>query len=692
MGCRAGVLGHAIKQKPEVIVWGVESNRLLVNYAKTKLDKVICCSYEDAAPSLPDNFFDTIIFENFECMSHPYSLLTSMKHKLTSGGEIIVSITNIRQWSIIRNLIQGDWNYDYYGAMDRRNLRFYTRNSIVSLFQNSGYYVVSINAEDIVENQIPEEVLTALTKTGIDTSTLKKESGLFQFFVKGVKPSKEKEPLHKKAELLLENGQYMIARDIYASLNSEVPYSTQTLYGLALCSIKSNDTHSALQHLKKVLEIEPGHPGAYHQIGTICLDQGDLETARSMFFEAIMRSPDFVKAKCNYAETLVKLGNIKGGILVFENILNTVPGNVEALLCAAHVYDQLGDSQIASSLAERALTSDASSMEAADLLQTLKKKETVESIFSESKLSQAHPNPADTEGTDISPGIGRFLLNSIPKGGSNLLSKIVDMFPRIDFSEIVISKPDHLDELPMGDLGVMGVGRDGYLGNPPEWNTGTKVPVGVDWPIMEDLDKIFFILSELKEGTFATGHVPYSRELSRLISEMGIKTFLILRDPRDVVVSHAFFVSENPYNTCYELYRHLSTGERIMTSIAGIQKSEEFGIKLLNIRERIECLLPWTSSNGNCTILFERLVGPEGRGTLSVQMQELNKIATHLGFNCSHQELEDLRGNVFGGTETFRSGTSGGWKAHMGEEHKDACKSLIGQVLIDLGYEKNFDW
>ncbi len=693
VGCGAGVLGHLIKQKQGAEVWGIESNRLLVDYARSKIDKVICCSYEDSISSLPDNFFDTIVFENLEQAVHPHTLLISMKCKLTSGGEIIASITNVRQWSIIRDLVQGCWNYDYYGTMDRKNLRFFTRNSIIALFQNAGYYLVNIKGEDVAENRIPEDVLQTLSRTGIDTSTLERESGLFQFFVKGIIPLREKSALHRRAESLLEKGQHMIAEDIYLSHYAEAPYSIETLYGLALCSLKRNSRDSALQYLKKVIEIEPGHSGVYNQIGIICRERRDLETARSLFFEAIMKSPHFVEAKRNYGEVLVELGHFKEGVLVFKNILRTAPDDVKTLFSLAQVYKQMGDISNAICFSKKVLDLDTNFEEAARLFQTLKGETRDVSLTPDRLIHHIEAaGPCPSAGRGKSSGIGRFLLNSIPKGGSNLLSKIVDMFPGIDFSKIVIAKPDYIDELPMGDLGVLGVGRDGYLGNLPKWDSPTKVPVGVDWPIMEDLDKIFFILSELRDGAFATGHIPYSEELARLVLTMEIKTFLVLRDPRDVVVSHALFVSENPYNTCYELYRNLSTEERIMTSIVGIEESEDCGIKLLSIKERIESLLPWTSNSDNCTLFFERLVGPKGRGSHTLQLKELNKIAVHLGFNCSHQELEDLANKVFGGTETFRTGIAGGWKTYMSDEHKEVCKELIGEILIDLGYEKDYGW
>ncbi len=708
MGCGAGALGLAIKQKLKTEVWGVESNNALANYAKSKLDKVIVSSFDDSVSSLPDNYFGSIIFESIEHLSHPYPLLTSIKSKLIPGGETIAQITNILQWPVLKNLIEGYWEYDYYGIMDKNHLRFYTKRSIIELFLNSGYCVSGISTLNLPSSQVPEDVLMALSKTDIDQYALKEESGQFRFLIKGIKPVTEKSELHYKAERLINDGQYKLAKEIYISLNSETPYSTETIFGLALCSSRLNDSQSAIKHLEHLLKVHPEHSGAFNQLGIIYFEQGNVGPAGNMFIEAIMKFPKSIEAKCNYARVLFEQKEYGYSLQVLENILENKPDDLETILFISIVYKQSGDFQKAIHFARKALDVDATSKEAEELLKVLNKdiihvnemnstEEQVKQNSSGPDLSKniigltRHNIPKPPE-QRLASGIGKFFLNSIPKGGTNLLSKVVSLFPDVDFSQIVISKTDSLEDLPFGNLGTLSVGRGGYLDKVSGWNSPTKVPIGVDWPIMENLEKIFFILTMLRNGKYAVGHVPYSNNLSLLLSKMEIKTFLILRDPRDVVISHAFFVSENPYNTCYKLYKHLSTYERIMTSIVGISEDKDFGIKILNIKERIESLLPWMHSDYNCTVFFEKLVGPRGLGTMDKQLQELEKISSHLGFNYSLQELEHLARKIFGGTQTFRKGVIGDWKTHMSVEHKNVCKEMIGQILIDLGYEKDFEW
>jgi hypothetical protein len=43
-------------------------------------------------------------------------------------------------------------------------------------------------------------------------------------------------------------------------------------------------------------------------------------------------------------------------------------------------------------------------------------------------------------------------------------------------------------------------------------------------------------------------------------------------------------------------------------------------------------------------------------------------------------------------SHTFRSGKTGGWKNHFTDAHKKLFKDVAGDLLVQLGYEKDNDW
>ncbi|MBI4530371.1 MAG: hypothetical protein HY709_02515 [Candidatus Latescibacteria bacterium] len=262
-----------------------------------------------------------------------------------------------------------------------------------------------------------------------------------------------------------------------------------------------------------------------------------------------------------------------------------------------------------------------------------------------------------------------FLINSVPKSGTHLLAKIMALFPGIRALGFDIRAPWWT-----------------YVKQPADSEVPT-VSFGVEWPRPAPLSVVrqSFQLLTSKSGRFAMMHLLFSEGLANLFSEIGITSLLILRDPRDVVVSHVNFALRPPHRLSGH-YQKLSDHERIMTSIVGVDPV------LLNISDRYRRVLPWCSQPFNYTTFFEKLIGPQGGGSYTTQIEELTNITRHMGLRYGSRDIDRVAKQVFGGTGTFRKGVIGDWRNHFSEEHKRVFKELAGQLLIDLGYERDDDW
>jgi hypothetical protein len=65
---------------------------------------------------------------------------------LSSGGCIVASIPNIRQFPTVWKLIiGGDWQYQESGILDKTHLRFFTWLRITHLFQEAGFAIQRID-------------------------------------------------------------------------------------------------------------------------------------------------------------------------------------------------------------------------------------------------------------------------------------------------------------------------------------------------------------------------------------------------------------------------------------------------------------------------------------------------------------------------------------------------------------------
>ena len=146
VGCGAGVFGQTVKQTREVEVWGVEPVPSAAVKASARLDHVVVGSF-CSQTGLPEGAFDCIVFNDvLEHMLEPEQALRYAKSLLSDNGCIVASIPNIRYLPVLWHLVaRGEWKYGDCGVWDRTHVRFFTKSSILAMFQNEGYSVRSIS-------------------------------------------------------------------------------------------------------------------------------------------------------------------------------------------------------------------------------------------------------------------------------------------------------------------------------------------------------------------------------------------------------------------------------------------------------------------------------------------------------------------------------------------------------------------
>lgn len=145
VGCAEGSFGASIKQLRGIEVWGVEPTKSAAGAAAKRLDTVIAADFGPDT-GLPERAFDCIFFNDvLEHMPAPETALRYSKSLLAPHGIVVASIPNIRSLRTLYQLvIQGDWEYVDYGILDRTHLRFFTRLSIVNMFEREGFIVRSV--------------------------------------------------------------------------------------------------------------------------------------------------------------------------------------------------------------------------------------------------------------------------------------------------------------------------------------------------------------------------------------------------------------------------------------------------------------------------------------------------------------------------------------------------------------------
>jgi len=264
----------------------------------------------------------------------------------------------------------------------------------------------------------------------------------------------------------------------------------------------------------------------------------------------------------------------------------------------------------------------------------------------------------------------KVFVNSLPKAGTNLLAKLI---------ELIGYKYDNL-----GIASTLLLGKYYFLRKIIRGTIFHKNPiiVGLDLPIGINPKWLNKKLERVEIGEYITGHTNYSDHLYYLLSKNDFKIILVIRDPRDVLVSYAYYVAKTKTHFIYDFYSKLKHEDRLMFTITGGKANdlyiESFGTMLRKLNG-------WFTKNNVLIVKFENLIGPKGGGNREQQLTTIRIITDFLAVRTV--DYERIANNLFGGTHTFRKGKIGSWRKELMKTHIDKLKEELGDLLNAWGYE-----
>jgi hypothetical protein len=165
--------------------------------------------------------------------------------------------------------------------------------------------------------------------------------------------------------------------------------------------------------------------------------------------------------------------------------------------------------------------------------------------------------------------------------------------------------------------------------------------------------------------------------------------YFIFRDPRDVVVSHVFYVTEmERRHVHHDYYQSLPDfNARLHVSILGRADTE---IEFPNIAERFAPYLGWLDHKEVLSLHFEDLINDRASALARIMEHFLARVP----IRASRELILDFLESSINPSRspTFRSGKTGEWTKYFTEEHKKVFKDVAGDLLVRLGYETGRDW
>ncbi|GJM39850.1 MAG: sulfotransferase [Ardenticatenaceae bacterium] len=201
-----------------------------------------------------------------------------------------------------------------------------------------------------------------------------------------------------------------------------------------------------------------------------------------------------------------------------------------------------------------------------------------------------------------------------------------------------------------------------------------------------------------KHGHVIHGHDAYTPELKNILLEEGVKVILMLRDPRDQLVSRMFHVKRSTNHAWNERMKSMDNDEALMLCIEGREN-------LPGMYDMITLAQSWLNENAEALVMkYEDLLedtvqhfrivldylGIRNNQGLAEVIVERNRFARlsmgkRIWQNQRKPGQEDSKSH-------FRKGIVGDWRNYLTPEHIQRFKELCGQQLIELGYEQDLDW
>ena len=89
--------------------------------------------------------FNVILFADvLEHVADPGSFLQFARPALLPGGRVVASVPNVAHWTVRLDLLHGRFDYQPTGIRDATHLRWFTADTVRSLFETNGLRVISL--------------------------------------------------------------------------------------------------------------------------------------------------------------------------------------------------------------------------------------------------------------------------------------------------------------------------------------------------------------------------------------------------------------------------------------------------------------------------------------------------------------------------------------------------------------------
>lgn len=193
VGCGGGGLIREFKKlKPEAHCVGIDIDSDYVELAKRYCDVSLAVNVDTAEKSFWESMRDRecwVFGDTLEHFKDPWNVLRQVREVIPEHGYVVVCLPNAQHWSLLAKLSIGDFRYQDSGLLDRTHLRWFTRKTMIEMFDQTGFTIEAGKPRIFNEpnrNRFLPYIESMAKALGADADEAVRDASALQYVVRAV--------------------------------------------------------------------------------------------------------------------------------------------------------------------------------------------------------------------------------------------------------------------------------------------------------------------------------------------------------------------------------------------------------------------------------------------------------------------------------------------------------------------------
>ena len=181
LGSGPGAITKLLR-KNGCMVYALEVDPAAIELVSSYCEEVIAADLNDPdwvkRVGDSEKFSTVVAADVLEHLYDPWSTLKRIRDLLTDDGCAVISLPHLGHNAVLACLMQGEFDYQPWGLLDRTHIRFFGIKNVQRLFEDAGYKIV--DADFVVKDpldtefskqwrRLPEEAKAALARNEFGT-------------------------------------------------------------------------------------------------------------------------------------------------------------------------------------------------------------------------------------------------------------------------------------------------------------------------------------------------------------------------------------------------------------------------------------------------------------------------------------------------------------------------------------------